>query len=341
MGFPRLEEIGELRGHTDRAWCVAWSPDGKTLASCGGDKSVRIWRQEGGKWECKQVLDDGHQRTVRCVAWSPSGDVLASASFDGTTNIWQAKDDGFESVATLEGHENEVKAVAFDSSGMLVATCSRDKSVWVWEGTQDHDYECLSVLHGHEQDVKFVAWHPNKELLASASYDNTVRLWSETSGDDWECVDTIQAHESTVWSIAFDAKGEHLASCSDDLTVKVWKLPEVRKTEGALGHAQCVCTLSGHHRRTVFSLSWSHASGLLATGAADDAIRVFAPPAGGAPADAAAASAAGVPFLELAAGKEKAHGADVNCVAWCPSDGTLLASAGDDALVKLWRFHPE
>lgn len=132
----KLEELFSLEGHQERAWCVAWSPSGKLLASCGGDKAVRIWGQEGDNWVCKSVLDDGHQRTVRRVAWSPCGNYLASSSFDATTSIWSRKDGEFENIATLEGHENEVKCVAWAPNGSLLATCSRDKSVWIWEGNR-------------------------------------------------------------------------------------------------------------------------------------------------------------------------------------------------------------
>lgn len=79
-------------GHSDRVWQAAWSPSGQTLASCGGDKSIKIWEQTtSGKWECKATLDDAHNRTVRRVAWSPDGIFLAAASFDSTTSIWQRK----------------------------------------------------------------------------------------------------------------------------------------------------------------------------------------------------------------------------------------------------------
>jgi WD40 repeat protein len=153
-----LVELATLRGHADRVWCAAWSPSGHCLASCSGDKSVRLWVCNGAdqrtadsaQWHCSVVLDGVHTRTVRALAWSPSGEFLASASFDGTTAIWQNQDGEFECVATLSGHENEVKSVAWSASGTLIATCSRDKSVWVWEADADgEEYECASVLHGH------------------------------------------------------------------------------------------------------------------------------------------------------------------------------------------------
>ncbi|CAH2274820.1 probable cytosolic iron-sulfur assembly CIAO1 [Pelobates cultripes] len=227
-----LTLLTRVSAHPDsRCWFVAWNPTGTLLASCGGDRIIRIWGKDDASWVCKSVLGEGHQRTVRKVAWSPCGNYLASASFDATTCIWMKKKEEFECVTTLEGHENEVKSVAWAPSGNLLATCSRDKSVWVWEVDEEEEYECVSVLNSHTQDVKHVVWHPNQELLASASYDDTVKLYREEE-DDWVCSGTLEGHTSTVWSLAFDQNGERLATCSDDKTVRIWKQQGAAEEKG-------------------------------------------------------------------------------------------------------------
>ena len=81
---------------------MAWSPSGKTLASCGGDKTVRIWEERGGKWICEAILEDAHDRTIRALCWSPGGERLATTSFDGTCVIWTSRNGEYEQIATLQ-----------------------------------------------------------------------------------------------------------------------------------------------------------------------------------------------------------------------------------------------
>ncbi|RUO95960.1 WD40-repeat-containing domain protein, partial [Jimgerdemannia flammicorona] len=296
--MPRLELVAELKGHIDRVWHVSWNPAGTTLASCSGDKTVRLWTltdpQEPTSWTSVATLDGAHKRTIRSVAWSSDGRGIATASFDATTGVWErdGKDGEWECVATLEGHENETKSVAWSASGLLLATCSRDKSVWIWEGEAretigrfrlaveaDNDFECLSVLQEHTQDVKMVAWHPTEELLASASYDDTIKIWREDP-DDWFCSDTLEGHSSTVWAIDFDQSGEHIVSASDDKTLRIWRRYLPNNPEGVATPRdeptwKCVCVLQGHHERCVYCVSWSRVHGRVASASGDGGVRVF------------------------------------------------------------------
>ncbi|XP_024358703.1 protein CIA1 isoform X2 [Physcomitrium patens] len=339
-----LRLVQELEGHEDRVWGVAWRPcDGSSiLASCSGDQTVRIWEHSSGSspssaaWVCKAVLDSSHNRTVRQISWSPNGNLLASASFDATIGMWEYVGNEFSFIASFEGHENEVKSVAWNSAGTLLATCSRDKSVWIWEVLPGHEFECVSVLNGHTQDVKMVLWHPSLDILVSTSYDNTIKIWTEEGdGDDWHCAQTLgppgSGHTSTVWAASFNATGDCMVTCSDDLTLNIWDSSADLSSANDDDSAKWkhLATISGYHDRTIYSVNWSSLNDLIASGAGDDCIRIFSKSQDG--------DQEGSQSYELVQKHEKAHTADVNCVQWHPKNPRLLASAGDDGIVKIWE----
>uniref|UniRef100_M4C0Y6 Probable cytosolic iron-sulfur protein assembly protein CIAO1 homolog n=1 Tax=Hyaloperonospora arabidopsidis (strain Emoy2) TaxID=559515 RepID=M4C0Y6_HYAAE len=339
MTSRQLEHVSALDGHCDRAWHVSWRFDGKLLASCSGDRTVRLWAVDSttGGWTCAGVLEDAQGRTIRACEWSPDGRYLASVSFDATTVIWEKRGSSYEVVASLEGHESEVKSVAWSPSGSYIATCSRDKSVWIWEADADTDFECLSVLHGHTQDVKFVAWHPTEDLLVSTSYDDTIRVWAENE-DDWYCKETLSGHKATVWGVAFNSDGTGMASVSDDNDVIIWHYDPNSKEvneDGSSKQWKQTSTLSDYHERTIFSVDWTKQGDYLVTGAGDNAIRVF---------QRSHLSSS----FDLVVEQKQAHASDINCVRWSSQQwqqddhgkkSLLLASAGDDALVHIWKFH--
>lgn len=184
----------------------------------------------------------------------------------------------------------------------------------------DDEFECISVLHKHTQDVKSVLWHPKKEALFSCSYDDTIRIW-EDDEDDWYCSNTLEGHTSTVWGMSFDKTGNYLVSCSDDKNLIIWDISSLGKEP-----PKRVATLSGFHTRTIYSVSWSQ-SGLIATGAADDCIRIFEQDPN-----------QQFPSFFLSHEEKNAHESDINCVAWNPKYPSLLVSGGDDQVVKIWSY---
>ncbi|MEG3987071.1 AAA-like domain-containing protein, partial [Microcoleus sp. S28C3] len=200
-----VKERNSLEGHSNSVRRVAFSPDGKTLASASSDHTIKLWNLQSQK---PIATLTGHSNSVNSVTFSPDGLTLASASSDHTIKLWNLQSQ--KPIATLTGHSNHVRSVAFSPDGLTLASASSDHTIKLWNLQSQKP---IATLTGHSDSVWSVAFSPDGLTLASASSDNTIKLWHlETQ----KSIATITGHSDSVWSVAFSPDGLTLASASSD-----------------------------------------------------------------------------------------------------------------------------
>jgi serine/threonine protein kinase len=242
-----------LTGHSNVVWSVAYSPDGRYLASGSWDKTIKIWEVATGK-QLRTLT--GHSDWVNLVVYSPDGRYLASGGDDKTIKIWEVATG--KQLRTLTGHSNMVWSVAYSPDGRYLASGDGDNTIKIWEVATGKE---LRTLTGHSDPVLSVVYSPDGRYLASGSYDKTIKIWEVATGRELR---TLAVHTDLVSSVAYSPDGRYLASGSWDKTIKIWEVATGKELR----------TLTGHSRE-VMSVVYSPDGRYLASGSGDKTIKIW------------------------------------------------------------------
>ncbi len=204
-------ETRRLPGNEAGHHAVAFSPNGRELASVGADVMVRRWDVATGE---EILAANGHEATVYAVAFSPDGTTLASASSDHTIRLWDVLT-GQERLK-LPGHNKEayVSSVAFSPDGKMLVSAAfyaYSGAVILWDAATGKE---LRRFEGHRYGASAVAFSPNGRMIASGglgSLDGTVRIWDAGTGHE---LHKLSGHQDRIRSVAFSPDGRRLASGS-------------------------------------------------------------------------------------------------------------------------------
>ncbi len=221
--------IRNLSGHHGEIFSLAYSPNGKFLASGSGDRTIHVWEQESGR--LRYVLK-GHTGNVRALSFSPDHRYLASGGSDRTSRIWDLQTG--QEIQSFSIRFGNIRAIGFSPDGSTLATVGDGGSLYLWDWKAGKPQRAMKSGF----DIMFaVAFSPDGRQLVTGNSDTLVHVWDAASGRQQQ---TFSGHSGAVHSVAFSPDGSLLASGSDDQTIRLWDIASGRERGILKGHTQGV-----------------------------------------------------------------------------------------------------
>ena len=297
-----------LSGHSDSVTDIAYSPDGKRLATASVDGTANVWHTTTGQ---ELLTLAGHSTWVNSIAFSPDGSRLATASSDGTVKVWDATTG--QELLSLSAAD-AVLSVAFSPTSFRLATAASDGTAKVWDAASGQE---LLSLTGHSSQVTEITYSPDGLRLATASLDGTIKVWDATNGQELLSLRGQANGELQILSVAFSPDGTRLAAAGADIlgagagiaaeNTRVW--------DAVTGNE--LLTITGH-TASVNDIAFSPDGLSLVTASDDGTAKVW---------DAST----GKTLLTLAG-----HSGGVNGITFSP-DGSHVATVSSDKTAKVWN----
>jgi WD40 repeat protein/energy-coupling factor transporter ATP-binding protein EcfA2 len=295
------KERETLEAHSEAVASVAYSPDGRSIATASVDGKVVVWDAVSRRETATPNWGAHPVNAVNAIAYSPDSRWLAIAAGDNTIRLWDRNAPHAEA-SVLHGATTPLHAVAFSPDGRRLAAGSEDKNVFVWNLSAPT--AAPAVLKGHEQIVRAVAFSPDGRLLASAGKD--VKLWDMNAPEPRAL--TLDAHRQPVVALSFSPDGSLLATGSEDARIGLWNVRTPTSPPVMLED----------HERAVTAVAFSPDGKTLGSGSEDNTVRLW---------DTTLPEAKPITL--------GSHREIVSSLAFS-RDGRVLVSGGYDKKVKLW-----
>ena len=304
LSLPELVAYRTFKAHSGWVTGLAFSPDGRRLASGSSDQTVKFWNvstDQGATTIASGIKE------VQALALNRDGHWLAAENSGKVVTLWDAATGRevrtFSNKKPGEGTDSSwVYSIAFSPDGRSLASGVDDKTIRLWEVGSGEAIRDLTTGH---RSLIYVAFSPSGRWLASGGDDKTIQIWEVATGKPtW----TLRGHKKDVYAAVFSPNGRYLASASADKTVRLWDVATGRE----------IYTLTGHGS-DVTSIAFSPDSRWLASGSWDQTIKIW----------------------DVQTGREvrtlTGYDHHIYTVAF-DSRGRWLASGSEDGTIKLWQL---
>ncbi|MET7637187.1 WD40 repeat domain-containing protein [Streptomyces sp. NPDC005438] len=309
-----------LSGHHGVVSSTSFSPDGKTLASGGHDRKVRLWDTSDPLRARPLGSPPGRlPDRVEDVRFGRGGRLLAAALHDRTVRLWDTSRP--RSPRPLGGplrtRDAAPTTLAFSPKGDVLVTGAEDGALRLWDLDDPAHPEPLGKpLKAHQGGVQAVTFSPDGDLLASGGRDEALRLWDVSRpGRVRELGDGRTAHHAPVWSVAFSPDGDSVATGGFDATVRLWDVHDPKRARQRAEPQE--------HEAPVWSVEFSPDGKSLLSGGEDNTVRLW--------------NVVNPDYPQPLGDPMTGHQGGVWSVGFRPGDPHTLTSAGYSGDLMLWH----
>lgn len=213
------KDVMKLEGHTGAIASVAFSSDGRQIATGSWDRTAKVWDAYTGRAITTLV---GHSRAVVSIAFSTDGKHIVTGSYDNTAKLWDSTT-GRE-IRTFGGHKTVIDEVAISYDGKFVALASDDGTATI---SSTESGRLIRTLRGHSNAVRCVAYSSNGKRIVTGSLDHTAKVWDAATGD---LIRTITSGQQRITSVAFTGDGTQIVTGYYEHTAREWDIQTGRNT---------------------------------------------------------------------------------------------------------------